>query len=62
MTHSLPPPEISYQAEAFLGYWHRSGLGLPQAFAFWARSKDFSPKDRRAIADEVRKFGRTPHA
>ncbi len=52
----MTPQDILYQAEGFLQFASRGEDSLRRMFAFWLRSKDFDPRDRHAIADEIRKI------
>ena len=66
MKSMLAPPvsrpahtsDLVYQAEAFTALLSRLGPSVDpdSAFAAWSESKDFSPRDRLAIAGKVREF------
>ena len=55
-THTFPPSFHLFQAEAFVGRFRRCGAAadLDAEYRRWADSKDFSPRDRSAIALQVR--------
>lgn len=47
--------DLTYQAEQFLSLLARLPSADPDGlFTWWANSKDFCPRDRLAIAREVR--------
>jgi hypothetical protein len=52
------PKEHFFQAEAFVALLSRLGPSTDpnSAFVWWANSKDFLPRDRRAIAGVVRRL------